>query len=172
MVFKVRFPYRLSAKHVTNSSGTVYSFHTVSIYLYQVSTLASGTIPTNICFAIVTIATIFLVIKFKESRKKREKMTGKSGDSEKDARLVVTVLAICIIYIIGYLPYAANYLIVWIYPEFTYFNIYLRNMIMLFLSISVTFQITSSSVNSFVFFKMNDKYRKNFYALFGRKEKA
>ena len=167
LVFKERFPYRLSAKLVTNSSGTIYSFYNVSMYLYHISTLTSGSIPTNVCFVTVTISTIFLIVKFKESRKNREKMTGKSGNSGKDARLVGTVITICVIYIIGYLPYTLNYLAAWIFPEFTYFNAYLRNVIMLALYIGGSFQAVSSSVNLFVFFKMNEKYRREFYAQFG-----
>ena len=168
LVFKERFPYRLSAKLVTNSSGTIYSFYNVNIYLYHISTLTSGSIPTNVCFVTVTISTFFLIVKFKQSRKNREKMTGKSGNAEKDARLVSTVIAICVIYIIGYLPYTLNYLAAWVFPEFTYFNVYLRNVIMLCLTIGGTCQALSSAVNFFVFLKMNEKYRRELYALIGR----
>ncbi|KAK3799577.1 hypothetical protein RRG08_053206 [Elysia crispata] len=68
----------------------------------------SYSIPTFLCFSIVVVGTIFLVRKFKQSRQMRASMTrtGQESDkiSDKDFRLIRSVIFICVVYIIGATP--------------------------------------------------------------------
>ena len=93
-------------------------------------------------------------------------MTGRTG--QKDTRIVVTVIAVCVIYVVAFTPYFAVYVLILAYPPFDVYNPYFQNLVFVITKVGTFLQSVSSSINFFIYIKMNLKYRKQFLALFRR----
>ena len=138
--------------------------------VYNLSGFVSFSLPTNVCFIVVAIATVFLVINLKRSSSIRAKMVAKT--TERDSRVVVTVISISLIYIVGFTPYFILHLLTIVYPPFNNENPFLQNALMVLFSFSVAFQLLSSSINVFVYLWTNSRYRTQFSTMFGCKPSA
>ena len=100
----------------------------------------------------------------------RAKMTRR--DVEKERRIVATVIAVCLIFIVGTLPFFVMHVLLVVYPPFSNDNPYLQSVALLVATLGLMFQLLLSSVNFFVYLKTNVRYRLQFFALFGRNSKT
>ena len=135
-----------------------------------ISILLSFSIPTFACFLLVTIGTIFLVVKLRQSADFRKSMTVMRPDkiSTKDKAVSKIVIGICVIYIICLSPNVASYVVSTAFSEFHTFNPVYGNIAHLSLIVSYLFQTISSSMNLFVYLQMMSKFREMFKSVFLR----
>ena len=138
--------------------------------LVTTSYFVSFSLPNTVCFAVVVVGTIFLISKFKSSRRLRDSMT-KSGKSlsnisEKDIKLVRSMIFVCCIYIIGSAAGVVIYIVSTAYPTLQGDNPYLGTLITAFIVHANLFQAVSCSVNILVYFRMGSKFKKTFFQLF------
>ena len=154
--FGVRLSWMISP--MTNRTFVNYDIYRPRFYV--TSLFASFSIPNLICLIVIVTGTIFLITKFKESRMLRGSMTGSGKESEKlsdkDIRLVRSVIFICVIFIAGSSPSVLLYIVSTIYPAVHIDNPYLGNLTLLITLLGTTFQAMSCSVNIFVYLWMGD----------------
>ena len=120
-------------------------------------------IPSTTCFFIVVITTIFLVVKLRRNLQwRRGASTQTDKTSEKENRIVRTIIAVSTIFIICFFPNVANFFTQIIYPPFRFDNPYLGTLTIVMFTISGVFQAISSSINIFFYYRMSSKFKKNF----------
>ncbi|KAK3784660.1 hypothetical protein RRG08_054784 [Elysia crispata] len=111
-----------------------------------------------------------LVLQIKSSRRLRDSMTkpGKSSSdiSEKDIKLVRSMIFVCCIYIIGSAAGVVIYIVSTAHPTLEGDNPYLGTLITAFIVHANLFQAVSCSVNILVYFRMGSKFKKTFFQLF------
>ena len=155
---------------VTNRTVVIFDLEKYNAGMFFMSMLVSFSIPGLICFVVVLVGTIFLISNFKQSRQLRKSMSGSEGISDKmsvkDARLVRSIIFICVIFIVGSTPNVLLYLIQTIYPTLNIIDPYLGNLTYAFYTVSHTFQATASSVNIFVYFGMGSRFKYTFKQTF------
>ncbi|KAK3713854.1 hypothetical protein RRG08_033826 [Elysia crispata] len=160
--FGVRFVWTTSA--LTNR--TIISYVMFNPRLISLSFFVSFSVPNLICFIIVVLGTVFLISKFKQSRQLRSTMsvTGEKSNklSDKDVRLVRSMILISALYIFGAAPNVLLYVIPAAYPSLYIDNPYLGNLFAVFLIIAGVIQAISCSVNIFVYVGMGTNFRKTF----------
>ena len=164
--FGVRFSWITSA--LTNR--TRISYVIFNPRLVTLSFLVSYSLPNMACFVVVILGTVFLISKFKQSRQLRSKMSGteeKSNKlSDKDVRLVRSMIFISTIYISGAAPNVLLYIISSAYPSLHLDDPYLGNVQTVFLIIAVVVQAASCSVNIFVYVRMGSHFKRKFREIF------
>ena len=157
--FGVRFAWIPSA--VTNR--TIISYVIFNPRLVSLSYLVSFSIPNLICFFVVVLGTIFLISKFKQSRQLRSTMsrTGEKSNkmSDKDARLVRSMIFVSALYIYGAAPNVLLYVIPAAYPSLHMDNPYLGYLHSLLLLAAIVAQAASCSVNIFVYVRMGSNFK-------------
>ncbi|KAK3713857.1 hypothetical protein RRG08_033829 [Elysia crispata] len=164
--FGVRFAWIPSA--VTNS--TRISYVIFNPRLVSLSYLVSFSIPNLICFFVVVLGTIFLISKFKQSRQLRSTMsvTGKKSNemSDKDVRLVRSMIFISALYIFGAAPNVLLYIVHSAYPSLHIDNPYLGYLHSLLLLATMVLQAASCSVNIFVYVRMGSNFKAKLREMF------
>ena len=153
-----------------NRTRTIFDFSKYRPELFINSRFASNAIPITTCFLVVVAGTVFLIVRFKQSRQLRLSMTGSAEQSDKmsakDIRLIRTVISICVIYIVGVLPNVSLYAACTIYPDLNVSNPYFGKFLLLAYYVCDVFQAMSSSVNIFVYFNMGSRYKDTFRQTF------
>ena len=98
----------------SNRTILVFAVFTYNKRIVIISLLFSLTIPTLICFILVTVGTIFLVIKMQQSAEFRRSMAEKQPEKISTPEKTVTrsVIGICVIHISFMSPDVAFYLVV------------------------------------------------------------
>ncbi|RUS70874.1 hypothetical protein EGW08_021363 [Elysia chlorotica] len=120
-------------------------------------------IPSTTCFFIVVITTIFLVIRLRRSLQfRRDTASQSEKSSDKENRIVRTIIAISMIFIICFFPNVANFFAQIIYPPFRFDDPYLGNLTIIMFTFSGVFQAISSSINIFFYYKMSSKFKRTF----------
>ena len=164
--FGVRFSWITSA--LTNR--TRISYVIFNPRLVTLSFLVSFSLPNMACFIVVILGTVFLITKFKQSRQLRSKMSGteeKSNKlSDKDVRLVRSMIFISTIYICGAAPNVLLYIISSTYPSLHLDDPYLGNLHHVIIIIAVMVQAVSCSVNIFVYVRMGSNFKGKFREIF------
>ena len=152
----------------TNKTILVFDFLTYNERLGVLSILFSYSIPTLICFALVSVGTIFLVIKLRQSAEFRRSMAVKRPVkiSSKERTLSRSVIGICVIYIVCQGPNVILYLVSIVYPPVHTWNPVYGNVVLVLMSAIMLLQAISSSINLFVYFRMMSQYRYTFKKLF------
>ncbi|RUS81915.1 hypothetical protein EGW08_010342 [Elysia chlorotica] len=169
------------------SNRTVYKLDRTKLdeRVANATLMAASAIPTFFCFFVVVFGTIFLIYSFKKSRALRDAMTkSKTGPtentgsgegskldtgskmSEKDLRLIRSVIAISSIYIGGETPNILIILATTFYPPFSLKNPYLHNFASALVMTGHFCQAISFSVNFFVYFNMSSKFKQTFKEIF------
>ncbi|RUS75398.1 hypothetical protein EGW08_016837 [Elysia chlorotica] len=145
------------------------------------------TLFTNIFFYIgfivVIICVIILTISLNRSTKFREKSSsgggagtsgtetsGQAKEGRKEARVVKTVVFLCVIFILCYTPTVIFTLFGTVEPEFSATGFF-RNANAFFLILIVTAMMVNANVNIFVYYLYNSRYRAVFMSMFGEQEK-
>ena len=129
-------------------------------------------------FIIVIICVIILSISLNQSTKFREKsasgsgpMSGSDGagqakEGRKEARIVQTVVFLCVIFILCYLPTMIFSLFGQIEPEFSATGFY-RNANVFFLMFLEMSLMVNANVNIVIYYLYNSRYRTVFLTMFG-----
>ena len=120
-----------------------------------------------ILYGTIVIATILLIIAFRRSIRERKSLTDKTkgGNSAKETRLVQSVIAVCVIFIVTSSPRNVIRImdllnIRWrISPVYPYLP-YIDNLVDFL-------EAVNHSINIFVYLSMNSKFRGRFKGLFG-----
>ena len=152
------------------TNRTRISYVVIDPELVGLSFLVSFPIPNMVCFILVILGTFFLIRNFKKSRHLRSKMSG-TGDksnklSDKDVRLVRSMIFISTIYICGAAPNVLLYIVSSAYQSLQVDNPYLRNLHTLFLLIVMVVQVTSCSINIFVYLRMGSNFKDKLREMF------
>ena len=155
---------------VTNRTKFFFDFVNYNDRLGIISLLLSFSIPTFVCFILVTTGTIFLVAKLRQSAdfRKSTAVTRPQKISTKDKTVSNMVIAICVIYIVCLSPNVATTLASTAFSQFHSFNPTYGNIVISSLDVSLMFQSICSSINFFVYLKMMSKFREIFNTVFFR----
>ena len=133
--------------------------------------LCMSTIPTAVCFPIITISTSFLTIRLKQTIKWRQTSMDRSrSDSHKERKAARSVIFICSMFIICFLP---NVLILFasaVHGNLSLFDPYLRWLLNILYVFSFLFQTLNSSLNIFVYYYMSSRFSVVFRDVFMSKK--
>ena len=130
-------------------------------------------IPSTTCFFIVVITTIVLVVKLRRNLQwRREAVKNNDKSSDKEHKIVRTIIAISTIFVICFFPNVANFFVSIIYPPFRYDDPYLGNLTIVMFTFSGVFQAISSSINIFFYYRMSSKFKKVFSQTFFCQKKS
>ncbi|KAK3763823.1 hypothetical protein RRG08_050187 [Elysia crispata] len=135
-------------------------------------------VTSYIGFIIVIICVIILIISLNRSSSFREKTTSGSStsageqtkDGSKETRIIKTVVFVSVVFILCHLPAIALTLIGTVVKEFSSDGLY-RNANSLNLMVMEMFMVISATVNIFIYYFFNRRYRIVFSATFGEKSK-
>ena len=117
-------------------------------------------VPSMTLFFVIVITTIFLVTRLRRSQRWRKELTSqRDKTSDKENRLVRTVLAINMIFIVCYFPYVALVISLLFFPRFSVFDPYYGRVAGLMLFISGTLQSVSSSINMVFYFRLSSNFK-------------
>ena len=149
---------------VTNRTKFFFDFVNYNERLGILSLLLSFSIPTFVCFAVVTTGTFFLVIKLRQSADFRKSMavTRPGKISKKERTVSKMAIGICVIYVICLSPSVASFLVSTAFSQFHAFNLVYGNVALIAIGVSLLFQAISSSINLFVYLVMMSKFRHTF----------
>ena len=116
-------------------------------------------------YGTIAIATILLVMAFKRSVRERKSLTGKTKTSlsAREKRLVQSVIAVCVIFIVTSSP--INIIrIEQVISDKWYYNFFVFPYVN---RVSSLLEAFNHSINIFVYLSTNSKYRGRFKDLFG-----
>ena len=167
------FGVRLSWTVLPLTNRTMITYAIFQPRLVTLSFLASYSLPNIVCFVVVVMGTIFLISKFKQSRKLRDSMSGSGTQSdkmsEKDIRLVRSMIFISVIFIFGSFPSVISYIVSTAYPSLHLDNPYLGPLNAAFLASALVIHAISCSVNIFVYFGMGSRFQNTLRQIFSLK---
>ncbi|GFN96882.1 chemosensory receptor a [Plakobranchus ocellatus] len=103
----------------------------------------------------------------RDSRRAAEGLDN-TGRSSKDFRVIQSVALICCIFIVSQLPFLVYSTVRLINPEFDIFR-RLQNLFFIFTTLSRTCSYLNASMNIFVYYNYNSRYRATFLAMFKSK---
>ena len=169
-------PARVVLVHNPVTNGSMAMLVHLNWYLYTVFT----NISYNIGFIIVIICVIILTISLNRSSKFRETSTragpsiSDSAESQakdnKEARIVKTVVFVSIVFILCYLPTMTFSVIGTLVKEFSADGVYRNSNLfnIMFMEMSMLINV---SVNIFIYYFFNGRYRFVFKKIFGHEIK-
>ncbi|GFR95744.1 chemosensory receptor A [Elysia marginata] len=165
--FGTRLVWRVSP--LTNRTRVAYQLEKPTMVF--LSLVATYSLPITLCYFIVSVGTIFLIRKFKESRKLQSLLSSRNSDSNKtlsakDMRLIRSAIFICTIFIIGSTPGILAIFIQLVYPSMHVYNPVLGNIHQVWLDVGLVFQALNSSVNIFVHLTTGSKFKSTFKEMF------
>ena len=138
-------------------------------FLYYICSFSA---PSGICFGIVVVSTTVLVIRLKRNLEWRNEATktypGGTGNT-KERKAARSVIAICTIFIVCFVPNVTNLVVSNVFPQFDPRDAYWGNLSRIVFILSFVFQVVNSSVNIVVYYSMGTKYREVFKDLFFKK---
>ena len=123
-------------------------------------------LPSFISFGLVLVSSSFLIIRLKQSVKWRSSTGSTSGDSIKEEKVVRSVIFVCTLFIICFLPNILIGIVTLLYPEFNLESPYLGGLTAISYTISFLGQAINSSVNIFVYYSMSTRFREVFRGVF------
>ena len=136
------------------------------ILLQKVKDIVKGfalAITTVVSYALLLLGTVVFVIVFKRSILKRKSLTTrkKQGDTAKEARLMLNVLVVCVIYLITAAPRTILRMADYFDFSFRHVNYYV------FVDYALGyFQAVNHVFNIFVYLGINTQFRKTFCDIF------
>ena len=116
---------------------------------------------TLICFGLIVASTIFLGIVLRQRGRWLQSLAEPQNDAiERDKKLVHTVAAISLIYIICFLPGFTIVLVSIANPALNPLNPRAVNLILILATYVALFQSLSGAINFFIYFRINVKFKK------------
>ena len=145
-------------------TGPPYDVATPRRTLYM---MCCFTIPSLLCFPIVLISTFFLIVRLKQSLKWRDAAINQSkSDSSKEKKVARSVIFICSLFIICFLPNILTLTLSAAYEEFNVFSPYLKWLVHIFYIFNFFFQTLNSSLNMLIYYSMSSKFCEVFKDVF------
>ena len=124
-------------------------------YLYAV--------PSTVSFFLVVVTTLCLVVTLRRKQRwRRDTVAQTEKNSNKDNKLVKTIIAICIIFIACSIPTVGIFITQAVYPPFRYTDPYLGTLTLMIYRFSNVLQGISASVNIFFYYTMSSRFKKYF----------
>ncbi|RUS85709.1 hypothetical protein EGW08_006503 [Elysia chlorotica] len=149
---------------IYSDPGPPYDAHPKKIAFYYV---ALYSIPSTTCFFVVVVSTIFLVVHLRRNQRWRKQTSSRSvKTSDKEERLVKTIIAISIIFIICSFGNVSIFIASILYPPFQYSNPYFANLVLAFFGVSLNFQTVSACLNFFFYYRMSSRFKRVFHTRF------
>ena len=144
-----------------NVTKTYIIFQNIDFY----GRLVMVKMTNQIIYGTIAIATILLIMAFKRSVRERKSLTGrtKTSDSAREKRLVQSVIAVCVIFIVTSSPINIIRIEEVISDKWSY-NFFLFPYVNL---VSDLLEAFNHSINIFVYLSINSKFRGRFKGLFG-----
>ncbi|GFS07255.1 chemosensory receptor A [Elysia marginata] len=126
--------------------------------------------PSMICFLLVSASTVFLVVRLKANLSWRSRLPNQLiCSSAKEIKASRSVILICWMFIISFIPNIFLVTAALVYPEFTLQGPYYKWLVHILAAFAMLFQMISSSVNVFVYYSMSTRFREVFIETFCRK---
>ncbi|GFN83091.1 chemosensory receptor a [Plakobranchus ocellatus] len=146
-------------------TGPPYSTNSMLKALYLLCSYSSISLA---CFAVISISTIFLIIRLQRSLTWRKTTSTASGQttSNKEAKATRCVVFICLLFIVCFFPNLFTIIFVSIYPTFNVWDPYFYRLAYIICIGSFLCQAISISANTLVYYIMSSKYRQVFRGLF------
>ena len=139
----------------------VHSPHKQSSRIRLFLTLSFVSIPVFVCFILVLFFTSFMVIRLRQSLEWRTATSTQSTKTSgaKERKVVLSVLWICVMFIVCFTPFIVCFVATIIYPRFSLWDPYYGWLVHIIYTFSYMFQTVSSSSNIFVYYTVSTKYR-------------
>ena len=164
------FSVKLETSQATNITNLVLDVSTFDEQLNALAYFYAIAIPSVVCMVTIVVGTTLLIVKLKKSAQWRMSTvtTANSGarGSMKEIRLIRIVVFICIIFIVCFSPNILLFLTAAVYPRFAYRDPQFRTLFTITGKSALLFQLISCSLNFFVYFKMNSKFRTTLMLMF------
>ena len=133
--------------------------------------MCSFTAPTLICFPIVVISTSILIFRLKNTRTWRDTVVKQpNSDSSKEKKVARSVIFICSMFIICFLPNIVTLIGNAAVTRFSLTDPYLKWLVHIIFLVTFFFQTLNSSINIFVYYSMSTRFRGVFKDVFFPKE--
>ncbi|GFN82387.1 RNA-directed DNA polymerase from mobile element jockey [Plakobranchus ocellatus] len=146
-------------------TGPPYSTYSMLKALYLLCCYSAISLA---CFAVISISTIFLIIRLRQSVSWRKTTSTASGQmtANKESKATRCVIFICMLFIVCFFPNLFTIIIVTIYPTFNLWDPYFNRLAYIVCLGSFLCQAISISANTLVYYTMSSKYRQVFRSLF------
>ncbi|GFR83330.1 chemosensory receptor A [Elysia marginata] len=134
--------------------------------ILKISFMYRSTIPNYILYAAIVIGTVLLVFKFWQSVRVKQSLMAVKGPQKMSAaekRLIKSVVAVCVIYIVTVTPLNLTDTLYFIDSNLVPLNVLWVYVLMLAVSLTRSF---NHAINIFVYLVVNSNYRKQFINLF------
>ncbi|GFR69619.1 chemosensory receptor A [Elysia marginata] len=144
-------------------------------YWYKIGDILNRVFVINVTYVTMVACVLILSFKLYQSSKARHSLsvktpqsTGQSSDTpgaptltSRDLQVIKSVTLICTIFVVAQLPYVVSALVRLLSPE----NDGRVLLLLMFISINGTCSYLNASVNIFVYYNYNAKYRSMFRSL-------
>ncbi|KAK3760110.1 hypothetical protein RRG08_056400 [Elysia crispata] len=129
--------------------------------------LSSVSIPVFVCFILVLCFTTFMVIRLRKSLEWRNTTSTQSTKTSgaKERKVVLSVLWICVMFIVCFTPFVACFITSIVYPRFNLWDPYYGWFVQVMFTFNFVFQTISSASNIFIYYFMSTKFREVFTGL-------
>ncbi|RUS89823.1 hypothetical protein EGW08_002435, partial [Elysia chlorotica] len=119
-------------------------------------------VPVFVCFILVLFFTIFMVIRLRQTLEWRTTTATQSTKTSgaKERKVVLSVLWICIMFIVCFTPFVIYFVTAIVLPRFTLWDPYYGWFVQTTWTFNFLFQTISSASNIFVYFFVSTKFRK------------
>ncbi|KAK3797167.1 hypothetical protein RRG08_060511 [Elysia crispata] len=146
---------------LTNKTVLVFDLLKYNERIGVLSLLLSFSLPTLVCFILVTLGTLILVARLRHSAELRSSSAVKRPlrIASKERSVATSVIGICVIYIVCLSPNVGFILVATAFPRFFYSDSVYGNATVFILTVASVFQSVSASVNLFVYLRMMSKYK-------------
>ena len=153
----------------TNRTGFVFVFTEHFQLLTSIAMFAYSVGPSVVSFIVVSIGTVFLIVKLKEStRWRKSSSTGahKQEISSKETRVIRSAVLVCLVYIVCFTPNVCIVLASIIEPRLYIADPYFGPFVFILLYFASLFQVISSACNIFIYLTTSIRFKKTFGIIF------
>ncbi|GFS24956.1 chemosensory receptor A [Elysia marginata] len=130
--------------------------------------LYSYSIPAFTCFGLVLISTAFIIIRLRKTLEWRTSTSTHSAQTSgvKERKAVLSVLWICIMFIVCFTPFVVMFVTTIINPNLTLWDPYYGWLVHTIYTYNFLFQSISSAFNFVVYYNVSTRFREVLKGLF------
>ena len=159
----------------TNQTGLVMNYTAYFQQMIVIAMFAFSVVPSLTSFIVVSVGTVFLVVKLNQSAQWRKSSTvdvKKIRVSNKEVKVIRSAVLVCIVYIVCFTPNVCLVATMIIQPRLHIADIYFGPFMYILFYIAYIFQSISSSFNILIYLKTSSRYRETFMLIFCRAQKS
>ena len=156
---------------VTNHTGLVFVFTKQFQYISTIAKFAFSVGPSAVSFIVVSVGTVFLIVKLKETtRWRKSSSTGaqKQEVSSKERRVIRSAVFVCLLYIVCFTPNVCIITAGIIEPRLYVADPYYGPLVFVLFYSANVFQGISSSFNIFIYLATSIRFKQTFMLIFCR----